>query len=160
MRVVPKRGGSDGMNASVHASLPSSPGIHAQSDQSTLLPGHASPPSVMRDLSGMIRSSRVRSTWALLLTSLIDASFVSFTCASACIWVRRSICCTVKSALETAEASGDMPFAEAEGSYHAATSALRKSPVPVNGTRIVGRANAQVSMLLADQELAKQTRTS
>ena len=57
-------------------------------------------------------------------------------------------------------ASGDMRFEEAEGSYHAATRALRKSPVPVNGTRIVGRANAQVSMLLSDHELAKQTSTS
>jgi len=147
-------------HASVHASLPSRPDDQAHSDQSTLLPGHPSPPSVMRDLSGMIRSSRFRSICALLLTLSVDESFVSVTWASACMWVRRSICCTVKSALDTADASGDMPFEEAEGSYHAATRALRKSPVPVNGTRIVGRANAQVSMVLFDHELAKQTRTS
>ena len=140
--------------------LPSCPDNQAQTDQSTLLPGHPSPPSVMRDLSGMIRSSRFRSICALLLTSSVDESFVSVTWASVCMWVRRSICCTVKSALETADASGDMPAEEAEGSYHAATRALRKSPVPVNGTRIVGRANAQVSMVLLDHELAKQTRTS
>jgi hypothetical protein len=147
-------------NASVHVSLPSRPDNQAQRDQSTLLPGHPSPPSVMRDLSGMIRSSRFRRTCALLLTPSADASFVSVTWASACMWVRRRICCTVKSALETAVASGDLPFEEADGSYHAATRALRKSPVPVNGTRIVGRANAQVSMPWSDHELAKQTSTS
>jgi hypothetical protein len=127
--------------------------MHQRVDQSIGVDVHPSPGLAMRALSGMRRSSLCLNVVAVARVSVLDPVGAD----NACICVLSRICCTVNRALATASARGD----GVDTSNQAAHSALSRSPVPVNGTSIVGSPYAHVLIPPSSvQELATQTRIS